>query len=271
MYNRLTYNLNHLEMKRTLFNYKALSNTESDKLVSCEREIQTRLINQKYDAYEIGQLLNRAKQVLQHGSYKIWIETTFEDDLPYSTAYLFHKVYLTFKDNPGIIQYIPTQYLAMFSQNKFPNKTLKLIQQKLNENPKAITTKQLKTVDNLYTQLKSGTIGGSVFNKHSKAVIELGKELSKNQVGRTKHRINRVMRRPLYLGLGDMLKRINSTIKTAKETSGLFPHDPTSKEHRDAVNYIKKTIDRLQNLLTELEGGDGFFKELSTPEGPKFI
>lgn len=258
-------------MKRTKFNSIELSSSETGKLINCEKEIQTRLINQKYDAYEIGEYLDKAKKVLPHGTYKNWIDSTFGDDLPYSTAYMYQKIYLAFKDNPSQIAYVPTKYLLLFSQNQFPEETLMLIKEKLEENPKALTTQQLKTVDNLYTQLKSGTIGGSVFNKHAKDVIEIGKELYKNQVGRTKHRINRVMRRPLNFGVGDLTKRIDSMIGIAKETAGRFPYDPESKEHQATIKHIDISINKLNQLKSELEGGEGFFIAASTPNGTKYL
>lgn len=259
-------------MKRTkLSYYKVLGITEKAKLTKIEREVQTRIIAIKLDAYEIGKFLCEAKDMLSHGSFQDWIESTFADDLPYSTAYFYMKIYKTFKDVPGKVQYIPTKYLTILTQNQFPEETLQLIKEKLEEDPEALKPKQLDKVKALYKLMKEGTIGGNTFEKQAKHVIELGKELSKNQIGRNKHRINRNMRRPMYSGLGDLLERLDSNIEKANQMAGPFPYDPDDPTHQEIIEQIDQTRKKLKKLKIELEGGEGLLKPVSTMNGDQYL
>lgn len=251
--------------------YNPLGRTEKAKLTKIEQEVQTRIIAIKMDAFEIGELLFKAKKILSHGSFQNWIERVFADDLPYSTAYFYMKIYKTFKDTPGKVQYIPTKYLTILTQNQFPEQTLQLIKEKLEEDPQALQPKQLDKVKDLYALMKEGTIGGTTFEKQAKDIIELGKELSKNQVGRTKHRINRNMRRPTYFGLGDLLERLDTAIEQANQMAGRFPYDPDDSSHQEIIEHINQTREKLKKLKIELEGGEGLMKPVSTLNGDHYL
>lgn len=53
-----------------------------------------------------------------------WIETYFGNELPYSTAYFYIKIYEVFKDNPKAIDYIPTTNLLMITNKSFPEEII---------------------------------------------------------------------------------------------------------------------------------------------------
>ncbi|MEX0681657.1 MAG: hypothetical protein WD097_09775 [Balneolales bacterium] len=265
-------------MKRTKFNghsnydfYEDMDRTDKKQLLDIEGEIQTRLINIKKDSYHIGELLHNAKNILPHGSFKPWIKKTFDNDLPYSTAYFYMRLYKTFKDDRTALQYIPTEYLIILTENNFPEDTRKMITEQINNDPKTIQKKEFEQVKDCYNLLKSGTIGGSAFLKQTKDIIELGKELTDIQMGKTKHRINGNMRRPLYFGLGDILQRLDAAIEQARQMAGYFPFDPTDPEHKKLIQQINKIIEKLTTLKKELQGGEGLFIPQSTEQGNQYM
>lgn len=241
-----------------------LSNTEKTKLLANQTEIIGRLINQKKDAYNIGKLLHENKKIIPHGMFIPWIKLTFNDELPYPTAYFYMRVYEVFKDSPGTIQHIPSKYLLMVTSREFPSAIVQL----LNENPKNIDKNGLLQINEAYDELKHGKIGGSQFIKLAEKQIKFGLDIWK---GRSKHRLNGNMRTSLNWGITDILKRIDSLRKTAGDMGGVFPADPDDPEHKKVIKVIKNTITGLHELKKELEGSDGLWKNKSTEEGDKMV
>ncbi|XWN36282.1 MAG: DUF3102 domain-containing protein [Balneola sp.] len=258
-------------MKRTKFNYKSLTKSNMARISKIEIEVQTRLINIKLDAYEIGKFLCEAKSILPHGSFIKWIKMTFANDLPYSTGQHYMKIYLAFKDRPNQVQYIPTQYLMIFSQNNFPEETLKLIKNRLEVNPEGLQTAEYEELDYLFKLMKEGSIGETTFEKESEKVIALGAELAKNEIGRYRHRINRNMRRTMYFGLGDTLEKLDKAIENARQMAGYFPFDPNDPKHKKVISHIEKLNSKLDKLKSELEGGMKLIKPISTKNGTSYI
>jgi len=241
-----------------------LTNTEKAKLLEAQTEIVSRLINQKKDAYYIGKLLHETKTILTHGKFISWIKLTFNDELPYPTAYFYMRIYEVFKDNPGTIQFIPSRYLLMVTSQKFPSEIVKL----LNEHPDKINKSGLAHINEAFSELKSGKIGGSQFLKIAENQIKLGLDIWK---GRSKHRLNANMRRSLNWGIKDILHRIDNLNKTASEMGGVFPPDPNDPEHKKVIEVIKNTIRGLHDLKRELEGRDGFYRNISTEDGDEMV
>lgn len=258
-------------MKRTKFSYNSLVRSEKFKLTKIEREIQTRTIEIKKNAYEIGQFLCKAKAILPHGSFDTWREQTFGDDLPYSTAYHYRRIYLTFKDRPGAVSLIPTQYLLTLTQKQFPDEALQMIKEKLDREPESIEKWQLDEVTEFFDFMKKGTIGGNAFLKQVEKIIRDGHRLADDKMNQSKHRMNKNARRTLYFGLGDMLKKLEAAVNNAREMAGLFPFDPDDPEHKKVIKKIEKAIEKLQKLEIELEGGDGFLAPVSTENGEKYL
>ena len=241
-----------------------LTDSEKTKLLKSQTELHGEIINVKRSIYHMGELLYGAKQILSHGKFIPWIKLTFGEDLPYSTAYFYMNVYERFKDDPKAIQFIPTKYLLMITQKEFPEEVLKT----LKENHNKINKQGLQQIKEVYTEFKSGTIDNSQMLKLSDDIVKLGIDIWK---GKTKHQLNTNMRKPLYYGVGNVLKRLDSWIDTARETAGLFPYDPNSVEHIEFIKNVDKTIEGLQRLKLESEGGKGFFKQISTPSGDEYV
>jgi hypothetical protein len=241
-----------------------LTNTEKANLLRIQTEVQTRLINVKTDIYHIGKLLYEAKQILPHGKFTAWIRHFFENDLPYSTAAFYMRVYDVFKEKPSTIQYIPTQYLLMITQKQFPEEIIKL----LSEHPDKIHPAQLQQINEAYNSLKNGSIGGSQLIQIAREQINIGLQIAR---GHTEHRINANMRLSFEWGAGDILKRIQALRKTARNLASVYPHDPDSREHKKLIAEIHKTIEELKGLEIDLEGDRGLFKKISTKDGNKYI
>jgi hypothetical protein len=242
-----------------------LTNTENSRLLAIQTDIQSRLINIKKDSYRIGKLLTEAKQILPHGSFRTWIRHYFNEDLPYSTAKFYMDIYKTFEKEPNMIKCIPSKYLQMLVQNKFPDQVLKIIK----ENPEKFDRPALQQTNEVYQLFKEGKIGKSQFMILAEKQVKLGKETAYN---REEHRINTNMRESFYRGGGDILKRIRELIKTARDMAGLFPYDPNSKEHEKLMKLIDEIVNELQVLKTELIGGRGFIKAITTKEyGAHFV
>jgi hypothetical protein len=241
-----------------------LSDTDKANLLKNGTEIQGRLINQKRDSLAIGKLLFENKKILPHGMFTPWIESYFGKELPYSTAYFYMNIYDLFQDNPRAIDYIPTTYLLMITNKEFPIEIVKA----LKEDPENIQRLALQEIKDNFALFKSGEIGSNQFIKLSKSQIKMGLDLLK---GGGKHRINASMRHSLEYGAGDILKRINELREIAHQMAGLYPYDPDCYEHKELIKAIKDTIHGLIELKHDLEGGKGFIKPISTPEGDKWI
>lgn len=244
--------------------YESLSHTEKAKLLIIQTEIEADIINLKNNVYRLGERLTEAKDTVPHGMFMSWIEVAFKDELPYSTAYFYMRVYKVFKDNPRTIQYIPTRYLLTVTNNEFPEEIIKL----LNESPEKLNKVALNEINELFIDFRKGRIGNSQFVKLAEEQIKLGLNILK---GRTKHRLNMNMRKSLEYGTGDLLKHIKHLQKIASEMAGLFPYDPDSTTHKKLIKYLDDTIKELQKLKIELEGGDGFRKEISTEDGDVYV
>ncbi|MFW5879927.1 MAG: hypothetical protein ACOCUV_03795, partial [bacterium] len=188
-----------------------------------------------------------------------------KSEINYNIRYLYMKIYDTLKDKgPQVVQYIPLQYLLMMTQNKFPKELI----DEICSRPEVVNKETLRVIKEDFETFKQGTIGGSVFMDLARRQIDLGIE---RQYRGQKHRVNRNMRKSLYFGAGDILKRLKSLTRTARRMSGVYPHDPESREHKDNIKKIDEIIMELKKLRSELEGGDGLIKQVSTPEGEKWL
>lgn len=238
--------------------------SEKAQLLQIETDIRTRLINMKQDAYHVGQLLSQAKKILQHGQFQPWIGYFFKSDLTYSTAYFYMRIYDTFEGSPSLVKYIPTTYLLMLTQKKFPEKLLEHIK----KHPEKIGKENLKQVNEVYDLFKKGEIGGSKFLKLAEDQIKQGIDIEHKS---TRHRINSITRLSFELGAGDILKRIRNLRQIARDMAGLHPYDPESKQHKKLMNDIDNTIDELKKLKIDLEGRRGFWRNISTTNGVEDI
>jgi|SRR5690625_5064743 len=263
----------HRPMKRTKFrfNYKDLKRSEKIKLTKIERDVQNLVIEQKKTTYEIGKLLHHAKRIVPHGCFQDWIKQTFADDLPYSTAYFYMRVYETFENQPGMVSRVPSQYLLTLTQKKFPEQALQIIKEKLDNQPDSIEKWQMDEIKEFFGLMKKGTVGGNAFLKQVREIIKDGQALQEDKMNRAKHRMNRNARRSLYFGLGDILNRLDAAVEQARQMAGLFPFDPEDPEHRQVITKIDRIVEKLQKLEKQLQGGEGLLKPVSTENGEQYL
>jgi len=218
-----------------------LYNTDKRKLLEIVTDVQTRLYNIKQDSYHIGKLLYEAKQILPHGMFIPWIKHYFKEDLPYSTANFYMNIFETFEGDPRLVKLIPTKYLMMVTQKEFPKETLKLIK----EHSENVSKDSIKQVNEVYELFKNGEIRQSQFIVLARDQIKHGIDVWKND---GTHRINSNMRQSLYWGGGNILKRIQQLIETARNMKGLYPYDPNSDEHKKLMRHIDEIIKELHEM-----------------------
>lgn len=101
------------------------------KLELIAKKIKEEIITVKSKIYNIGKLLNKAKEILDHGQFQKWVEQRFQGDLPYPTAWLYAKIYAQLGNRPHFIEYFPL-HILMDIRN-YPIEVLKLIEQKPDE------------------------------------------------------------------------------------------------------------------------------------------
>lgn len=241
-----------------------LTSTEQANLLSLQSDIQVRIFNIKNDMYEIGKDLYEAKKILPYGYFIPWIKETFNNEIAYNTARMYMKIYTIFKDHPRSVKYIPSKYLLMITSGKFPSEIVKT----LNQNPESIDKYMLEEINEIYTTFKEGKIGESSFIKLAQKQISVGIDLWK---GSATHRINTNTRKSFYFGGKDILTRLKSLISIAREMTGIYPPDLKSKEHIEFIKNIDNTILELEKLKVESEGRTGFFRQISTEIGNKYI
>jgi hypothetical protein len=244
---------------------EGLTDTDKSRLLEYGTKIQTRLFNIKIDIFEIGKILCDAKKTLQHGKFIPWIEYTFDNDLKYSTASFYMKVFTTFQDIPRAVKYFPSEILLMLTNKQLPDEALQLIKENAND----ISKTSLKEIKEDFTLFKKGKIGSNQFLTLTKEQIRSSIE---DEKGSNIHRINRNARHSLEYGAGNVLKAINELRDKAHQMAGLYPYDPESQDHKKLMNEIDKIIEGLASLKTDLEGGRGnpLLKQISTGKGNKY-
>ncbi|PWN05644.1 DUF3102 domain-containing protein [Rhodohalobacter mucosus] len=259
-------------MEGTKFNYyEDLDRSQKLRISKIERDIQNGIINLKKDFFEIGKLLDEAKRILPHGSFMSWIKTTFADDLPYTTAYFYMRVYRTFKNRTRMLNCLSMKDLLLMTRNDFPEDALTIMDEHVEENG-SIDRRQLDEIRNFHDLMMEGTVGGNQFLKEVEKTVKDRRKLDEDSfMNQNKHRMNINARRTMYFGIGDILEKLNSAIKSAREMAWLIPFDPNDPEHKKVIKFIQKIIEKLQELERELCGGEGLFKPTSTEDGTKYL
>ena len=237
-----------------------LTATEKAKLLTIHTDVTARLTNMKRDSFHIGELLHKAKKILPHGKFIPWIKCFFANNLPYSTAFLYMRVYQVFQDRPESVDYFPSKCLLIMTQKDFPVKVLNYIK----ENADKFDKSALKHVGEVYKLWKKGKIGGSKFLRLAKEQIKIGVDIARKS---TRHRINTITRMSFELGARDILERIRGLIEMALKMAGVHPPDPTSQGHRQLIEDIDKTVEALLKFKSVVEGRDKMFRVESTESG----
>ena len=91
--------------------YDSLLDWNKLRIVKIEKKIHNQLHNIKTNIMVIGELLSDAKKILSHGKYKPWIEEIFGDELPYSTASCYKKIYEDLRNHPDTVKVLPVSFL----------------------------------------------------------------------------------------------------------------------------------------------------------------
>lgn len=132
-----------------------LSGSEA-KRVAIARQIWNLLRRSKSDIYQIGRLLSEAKRIdIKHGQFQKWIETTFEKQLPLSTAANYMAIYEVCGDKPEMIQYFPITVLMCFIQRAFPEELINKVKEDPEKYSKLIEPKKLKEGFKAYKEAKT--------------------------------------------------------------------------------------------------------------------
>lgn len=237
-----------------------LTAREKTMLLTIHTDVTTRLTNIKRDAFHIGELLCKAKKILPHGKFRLWILCFFGNNLPYSTASLYMRIYEVFKDHPGSVDYFPSKCMLILTHKDFPLKVLQYIK----ENAHKFDNKSLKHIGEVYNLWKKGKIGGSKFLKLAKDQIQVGVDIARKS---TRHRVNTITRMSLEFGAGDIFKRMQELIKIARDMAGVHPLDPTTEGYRQMLKDADKIIEALLKFKAVIEGREGMFRTESTENG----
>jgi hypothetical protein len=242
---------------------RELPENEKLRILKIQTEIETTLFNLKRDVFNMGKLLVEAKQIVPHGRFGQWIDHFFKGDLPYSTAYLYMKIYERFKNRPKIVQYIPSTILLNMTQKTFPDEVIAVIE----ERAEKFSSEDAKEINNLYKLFKTGTIGCNGFVSLARKQIDIGIDVWK---GRTEHRINGNMRLSLEFGAGDLMKRIKDVCEIAHDMDGIYPHNPDSEEHKELMKQIKEAIIGLHSLRKTIISKGQLFQPITTNNGVQY-
>lgn len=245
-------------------NGQQLTASEKTKLLKMHTDVTEWLINIKQYCYFIGEHLFNSKKILGHGKFQPYIKVFYANDLPYSTAYFYMRVYEVFKETPELVKRIPTTHLLMMSHKDFPKELL----DDLKKYCKQIDNKDLKQVSDLYNLWKKGRIGSNKFIQLAKEQIQIGIDFAHKS---SRHRFNSIRRLSFEFGAMDIMQRIQELVAMACKEAGLFPPDPTSPQHKEIIKDADKIIEGVQRFKAVLEGRDKMFREVSTENGDKYI
>jgi len=152
-----------------------LSPNRQERIQSIELKIRGKLETIKRNIFEIGQLLSTARIIIgDEGSYQSWIKERFADELPYSTAALYKKIYDRYPHNPKMIQYIPVSILLRLVQKDFPERVIKLFEDDPEGYGKSVNIKKFKESADDY---KKGRITEYEFWAETKGCVDFAFDL----------------------------------------------------------------------------------------------
>jgi len=169
--------------------YDSLEPDKQAEILGIEQEITEKLTNIKADAYAIGKLLTKAKEILPHGQYEPWVKQTFGKELGLSTAAHLKGIYETFKDRPDIVKLLPITFLQHVSERTFPDELMEL----LRSNPKAVAATGTKELSQAYRDFKTGKIALDKCLALANKQVEIGLSILKGEsLERHSHQAKRV-------------------------------------------------------------------------------
>jgi hypothetical protein len=241
------------------------------RILLIQSDIEQRLVNIKTDIYGVGKLLSCAKKILPWGTFQRWIEETFGNDLPYSTAACWKSIYEVFEKNPQSVKLIPMNFLIKMKEKSFPEEILRLA----NENPEAFKEADLEELSRAYADFKNNEIYLDDFVELAKKQIKLGMAIISGE-NRLRHaqRANRTIKQGFY----DLTKAVKKMRKYSNEIRRffVFPQEAGMideiRDHNLKVYMIDDSLDdklieeinlcirELENLREDIYERCGLFK-----------
>lgn len=212
------------------------------KLIGIKNQIFGRLRGIRRNIYEIGRLLSVAEHTfLDHGQFMPWIRQTFGKQLPYSTAWLYMKIYETFKENPKVIVTYPLSVLMCMIQEDFPEDVKIQLEDHAEELADRIDIKKFKRS---YAAVKKGKMTVIDFWAETKGSVDVAFILLRND--ELKRGFDNYVAQ-LKVGLSRIDKGIN-LIKMMPEHGTIVP-EPEFREYYD--KEFDTRIESLQKLKRE--------------------
>jgi len=196
-----------------------------DDLVQIKEEILQINNNMKTNIYKIGELLVRAKNILEHGGFKTWVKDNFE--FSFQQAHNFMNVYSNCLGNPEIVHTISSSILYLITSPHFPSD----LREHIFENGKNMKKIKGKEFQEVYEKFKRGEIG-----LESQEIKKLFKQNKKNAV-------NRAYKKEIddhIIKLRKLKKYILSGI--SKFQWPLHPETKDIEIEVDHIKHIKKLI-----------------------------
>jgi hypothetical protein len=244
--------------------FNSLESKKQKQILKIQTKIETHLLAIKTNSYAIGKCLSEAKEVVGHGNFKKWIQETWKNELPYSTAALYLKIYNEFEKTPDLVRYLPVGFLQQVSQTSFPESILALIKE---QNPDAFDKSTIDDIGSAYRDFKSGKIKLDEFNALAKDVIELG---TKMLTGETQVRQATTAKRTKQAGVTDLKNVIKQLRDKVQKIDELFASAWESETEKDKLKELsqKDIIEDLDSAIQELQA----LKQLiiKGPYGPLF-
>jgi hypothetical protein len=212
-------------------------------------DIETRIGHVKKDFFEIGRLLSKAKEMLPHGLFQEWIDTHFTNELPYSTAAAYMKIFETFKENPKMVQHLPVTLLMKMTHKDFPEEIVKIINERLPDDQV-----DAKSVNEAYELYRRNEIDLDHFEKIAQKQIDLAIHIAK---GSTERRIGEHMKNSTSAGVSALISFIDRIYKPMLQISHLTYPD----QRESMVGNIDSAIQRLNEIKSAINNLGGFYEE----------
>lgn len=227
--------------------YDSLLDWNKPRIVRIENKIRDQLHNIKTNIMQIGKLLSDAKKILSHGKYKPWIEEIFGDELPYSTAYCYKKIYEELMDHPATVKVLPLTFLIHMTHSSFPDIIKKLI----NDNPEAFKQSDINKISDAFEAYKRNEIDLDEFKQQTKDQIQKGISIiEKDQI----ERINRNSKRSDLHCLKNSFRRINNNMQHFRKYFYILDQKGEINDslYCEVIGDIEETIKGFQKLKDEI-------------------
>ena len=224
---------------------EGLLQSEMVKLEKIACSIEQEMFFVKKKIYTIGKLLSEAKAILSHGQFTKWIEERFKGDLPYSTAWLYAKIYERCECYPELIEKYPL-YILM-DVRKLPVEVLKLVK----DNPEKFKDKRAEVMD-LYKSFKCREIELPDFVEQYKEIMDgsdlvIPDEEAEPRIERNKGIYQKHLIERLKNQLGTVRKTIQDLTSVLKEAERAEVMDTLASDFDITLMGLVKIMELMKN------------------------